>query len=104
MLALAIAWVSYGWRESPLGVAATRARPRDTIFGLDHALDIFQASLGDLVLGLCAILLFAIGTGIYVRRIQVWIDARSSGEAVAYGGADLQDQALAANINHERQS
>jgi hypothetical protein len=43
------------------------------------------------------VLLFALGTGIYVRRVQVWLDARSSGQAVAYGSADLKDQALAAN-------
>jgi hypothetical protein len=104
MLVLAIGWARYCWRESPLGATTTRVRPRDTIFGLHHALDIFQASLGDLLLGFSTILLFAIGTGIYVRRIQVWIDARSSGEAVAYGSAGLKEQALAANINHERQS
>ena len=102
MLALGILWAFYCWRQSPLRGVGPRGRPRDEILGLDQALDILTASVGDVLLGLCTLLLFAVGTGIYVRRFQVWLDARSSGEAVAYGSADLKDQALSANLPQAR--
>ena len=97
MLGLAAAWVLHCWRQNPLRRAPAGRDAQDGFVGLDHAFDVFAASLGDVLLGFCSLLLFAVGTGVYVRRFQIWIDARSSGEAVAYGSADLKDQALVAN-------
>jgi hypothetical protein len=102
MLALAFAWASFCWGENRPTVDARHVHPRD-VLAVHQVLDILTAALGDLVLGLSALALFALGTGIYVRRLQVWIDARSSGEAVAYGSADLKDQALAANVTQREE-
>ena len=44
----------------------------DDLLGRDRALDVANAGLGDILLGLVALLVFApIGTGLYVRRAQV---------------------------------
>ena len=102
MLALAVAWACYCWRESPLRLPGAGKVARGSVVGLERALNILSGSIGDLLLGFVTLLLFAIGTGIYVRRFQVWLDARSSGEAVAYGSADLKDRALAANAAPKR--
>ena len=100
MLGIAAAWLCYCWHESPLRFAGASPR-RSDVRDLEHALAIVSASLGDVVLGFCTIFILALGTGVYVRRLQTWIDARSSGEAVAYGGADLRDRALAANTDRD---
>jgi hypothetical protein len=71
---------------------------------LEAAFDSMSAAAADVLLGLCTLLIFAIGTGIYVRRVQVWLDARSAGQGVAYGSADLKDQALAANAKRAARS
>jgi hypothetical protein len=92
MFGLALGWLYYCWRETSLRYTGPKLG-----LDLDQAVDLLTRSLGDFLLGLCTVLLFALGTGIYVRRVQVWLDARSSGQAVAYGSADLKDQALAAN-------
>jgi hypothetical protein len=103
MFGLAGGWVAYCWRETSLLVRLRRPIAGDFL-GLDRALDLGSAALGDIFLGLCAVLVLAIGTGLYVRRAQVWIDARSSGEAVAYGSVDLKDSALAANADETRRA
>jgi hypothetical protein len=101
MFGLGLLWSYYCWRHSAFQPRRTSTSPGD-VLGLDRVLDVFTASLGDLLLGFCTVLLFALGTGIYVRRFQVWLDARSSGQAVAYGSADLKDQALSANLPQSR--
>jgi hypothetical protein len=98
---LAGLWVAYCWEKMSLHFQLDRPSPGDFL-GLDRVLAAGSAALGDVFLGLCAVFIFAIGTGLYVRRAQVWIDARSSGEAVAYGGANLKDSALAANADEPR--
>jgi hypothetical protein len=102
ILGSAASWVYYCWTESPLRIGGGGRGSRIGSVNLDHALAILNASMADVLLGFCSILLFAVGTGAYVRRVQTWIDARSSGDAVAYGGVDLKDQALAANTDRQR--
>jgi hypothetical protein len=104
MLALAAGWIWYCWSHSAMrAIPHHRGRGADFL-GLDRVLDMMTASLGDVALGLGTLFVFAIGTGIYVRRAQLWIDARASGEAVAYGSADLKDRALAANVDKSKRS
>jgi hypothetical protein len=101
MIVLAAAWVVYCWEHVATGGLARALSHRQNPPGLDRAFALAGAALGDILLGLCSVFLFAVGTGIYVRRAQLWIDARGSGEAVAYGGADLKDRALAANADRQ---
>jgi hypothetical protein len=96
MLALAAGWIYYCWRESLARFAGPRRGPA-VVIDLDRMLATLNATLADVLLGCCTVFLLAIGTGLYVRRLQTWIDAHTSGDAVALGGADLKDQALAAN-------
>jgi hypothetical protein len=102
VLLLAAGWIYYCWTRfsSPLRAVLERAHgPR--VF--DLVARIAEAAAGDFLLGFCTLLLFAVGTGLYVRRLQIWIDARSAGDAVAYGSAHLKDQALAANARRKVQ-
>jgi hypothetical protein len=101
MIGLALLCAYYCWLHAPSQLRRVSQRPGD-VLGLDRVMDVFAASLGDLLLGFCTLLLFGLGTGIYVRRFQVWLDARSSGQAVAYGSADLKDQAVSANLPPSR--
>jgi hypothetical protein len=96
MCVLAIAWAVYCWQASRPALMA-RGAPAGLEASLDRVLAMVHRVTSDLFVGLGTLFLFALGTGIYVRRFQVWIDARTAGEAVAYGSADLKDRAMAAN-------
>jgi hypothetical protein len=96
MCVLAVSWAHYCWQASRRVLEAAGA-PASLEASLDRFLVLVDRATSDLFLGLCTLFLFAVGTGIYVRRLQVWLDARTVGEAVAYGGADLKDRAMAAN-------
>jgi hypothetical protein len=54
---------------------------------------------GDLALGLCTWLCFAVATGVYVRKVEIWLQARAAGEAMDLAGSGLSDRALAANVD-----
>jgi hypothetical protein len=96
MCVLAVGWAVYCWQASRPALVAAGA-PGGLEASLDRVLAVVDRATSDLFVGLCTLSLFAVGTGIYVRRFQVWMDARTAGEAVAYGGADLKDRAMAAN-------
>jgi hypothetical protein len=102
MFGLAATWLYYCWSAT--------APAFDNLLGRTHgplavtrALDVLSAAATDILLGISTIFLFAFGTGLYVRRVQIWIDARSAGDAVAYGSANLKEQALAANARRKVQ-
>ncbi len=61
-----------------------------------------RASLADISFALGVLVLFAVGTGVYVRRMEIWLQARSSGQAMSFGGTSLSDAALAANATRPR--
>jgi hypothetical protein len=61
-----------------------------------------RAGLADLSCGLGVLVLFAVGTGVYVRRFDTWLNARSSGQAVEFRGQDLTTAALDANVKKQR--
>lgn len=111
-LALGCWMATFFWRHTParaLFQRATQPRKVEVTPGVTGALGrsasaraagitaTVEAGLGDAFLGAAALGLLALGTGVYVRRLEIWLQARSSGEAVAVGTTDLRDAALAAN-------
>ena len=58
-----------------------------------------NAALTDVAGGLSVLILFGVATGVYVRRFEIWLQARSSGDAMTLAGTGLSDKALAANAD-----
>jgi hypothetical protein len=52
---------------------------------------------GDAFFGVAGLVLLWTGSRPYVRRLETWLEARSSGDAMALGSNDLSAQAIAAN-------
>ena len=82
-------------RDSFPGVG--RAVTQTLTEATDRAAAAVQTSMVDVAGGVVVLLVFAIGSGIYVRRIEIWLQARSSGDAMDLAGSGLGDRALAAN-------
>lgn len=59
-------------------------------------------ALADIASGILFLILFGVATGIYVRRFEIWLQARSSGDTMSLAGTGLSDQALAANAVRPR--
>jgi hypothetical protein len=57
----------------------------------------FELGLADFLCGLVTLTTLGLGSRVYVRRLQIWLDARSSGQAMSFGGTDLSAATLAAN-------
>jgi hypothetical protein len=113
MIALAAWWGRYFWLHSPairwwqrLGAGRERGPARSTAAAMDLAVDhlerLLRVTALDLGFGLAVLLLLAIGTGVYVRRLEIWLEARTSGQAVAFGADGLEGRALAANPESRR--
>jgi len=121
MLALATWWSIYFWHHSPsrellhLHQLTTRQISRahhepGLVPKLDHLhgsqgsrfLLAARAALGDLACGGCVLLMFALCTGVYVARLDTWLNARTSGQAVAFRGHDLTAATLDANAQPQR--
>jgi hypothetical protein len=109
-------WGIYFWRHSPsrelFGLHRPTARqvarasrapevtPRLEYLNrsqIERALAAGRAGVGDLTCGIGVLTMFAIGTGVYVRRLDNWLHARTSGQAVAFRGQDLSVAAVDAN-------
>ncbi len=117
---LASWWGVFLWRHSPARDVFRLHRPRPahvvraqgrTVPGQVEALAAAQAGrvvtatkvvVADVTYGLAVLVLFAVGSGVYVRRFEIWLQARSSGEAMSFRGDDLTDAALAANAMRRR--
>jgi hypothetical protein len=56
----------------------------------------------DLLGGLSVLFLFSLGTGVYVRRFEVWLEAHQAGEAAAIRGVGLDRAALGANKDRKK--
>ena len=117
--ALLIWWSIYFWHHTPArqllerGEGAPAAHQRRAVSASDQAAGEFgrrarnavsalALAAADVAAGLVVISLFAVGTGIYVRRFEVWLQARRSGEAMTFAGTGLDDKALAANNAREQ--
>ena len=100
-------WGTYFWEHTParqvyrmhLDAGRATGQSSDLSRGFDAASAAASAAVGDVALGLVALVLLATGTWAYAWRAQVWLDARTSGQAVSLGASDLESQALAANPN-----
>lgn len=56
-----------------------------------------EAVTGDVVFAAASLALFAIGTRVYTKKLQTWLDARGAGDAASFGTQGLEDRAIAAN-------
>ncbi len=117
MLALGVWWGIFFWQESPARVVLTRPLPEEALATrgpwpgsvaaeagrLGTRLSIaVRASAADVLIGLSVLLLFGISSGVQVRRLDNWMHARSSGDAVAFRGQDLTSATIAANKKEQR--
>lgn len=93
MFGLAGAWAYHCWTFLPADLL-DRLSAAGTA---DAAGAYLEPFLNDSILGMATVLIFGLGTGVYVHRLQVWIEGRGSGQAMALRGANLNDQAIAAN-------
>jgi hypothetical protein len=89
---LAGGWIYFCWDRDPQ-IAAGLRQGKD----LEALMPLVELLVNDVLLGLGTVAIFAFGTGVYVHRAQQWIDGRGSGEAIALRGANLNEQAIAAN-------
>ena len=111
-LACGFAW--YGWSHHPIRRALhlqaqqrpVARRPNPGLPGfageLSRRLALVQAALPDALGGLGVLLLLALGTGVYARRLEVWLEAHQSGEAAAIRGVGLDRAALGANKDRKK--
>lgn len=118
MLALVGWWGWYFWQHSPARDGFENAPQRHAVHRRSvSAIDLRQgagAELGgqvartatalhavavDVAVGLTVLVLFGVATGVYVRRFEIWLQARGSGEAMSLAGTGLSDKALAANVD-----
>jgi hypothetical protein len=111
---LAFGFACYAWQHHPIRrvsraqasriPVARRTPHRVPSFAgdLSARLDLVQAVLPDLVGGLGVLLLLSLGTGIYVRRFEVWLEAHQAGEAAAIRGVGLDQAALGANKDRKK--
>jgi hypothetical protein len=96
-------WFVYFWNHTPardvytIASAAHRARAELELFSLEPAFAAARVAVGDITCGFLNLLVLSYGTRVYVRRAQIWLDARGSGDAVSFGTTDLASQALSAN-------
>ncbi len=117
MLTLAAWWAAYFWIHSPARDIFRLDRPMPEREFRDPGLVprfrnigsqsnrvgmAIRASLGDITCGATVLLLFGSASGVYVRRLDTWLGARTSGQAVAFRGQDLTAAALDANEEQQR--
>jgi hypothetical protein len=113
-LAMACWFGWYAWQNHPVrrdfqaGRVARDRGARPVMPGLAfqahlvERLVLVRAALPDVLGGMGVILLFALGTGVYVRRFEVWLEAHQAGEAAALRGVGLDRAALGANKDRKK--
>jgi hypothetical protein len=63
---------------------------------------LLRAAVPDVLGGLSVLFLFALGTGVYMRRFEVWLEAHQAGEAASIRGVGLDRAALGANKDRKK--
>jgi hypothetical protein len=112
-LGLAAGFGLYGWTRHPIRqVPGPRlhqvGRNPAGLMGpslareLNRRLALAQVVLPDLLGGLSVLALFALGTGVYARRVEVWLEAHRAGEAASIRGVGLDRAALGANKDRRK--
>jgi hypothetical protein len=112
VLTVGLWWTIYFWQHTPArgastarSAASTRA-VKEVPDAIDLPLDGVERALrlaaGDIAFGAIALVLLGVGTGAYVRRVEIWLEARTSGQAVAFGADGLEGKALLANSESRR--
>lgn len=121
MVGLLFWWSMYFWQHSPAReIFALRspttdtraARPRRPVLetnaretlrsSTEKASAAVIVALPDIASGVFFIVLFGVSSGIYVRRMEIWLQARGSGETMTLAGTGLGDKTLAANAERQR--
>ena len=69
---------------------------------LQVRLALVRSVLPDAICGLAVLALFSLGTGVYARRFEVWLEAHRAGEAAALRGLGLDQAALGANRDRKK--
>jgi len=115
-LAMAFWFGGYAWRHHPVRQAFQAGRPsrgpglrsakvgRGPFLPADFVarLLLLRAAVPDALGGLSVLVLFALGTGVHVRRFEVWLEAHQAGEAAALRGVGLDRAALGANKDRKK--
>ena len=115
-LAMACWFGWYAWQNHPVRKAfqagrisgSQGARPARGNGGLFLPADFVErfvllgAAVPDVLAGLSVLFLFGLGTGVYVRRFEVWLEAHQAGEAAALRGIGLDQAALGANKDRKK--
>lgn len=113
-LAMACGFGWYAWQNHPVRKAIQagrvaghqRGRLASPGFSLPavfaERLVLARAALPDVLGGLAVLGLFSLGTGIYARRFEVWLEAHQAGEAAAIRGVGLDRAALGANKDRKK--
>src|SRR3954469_2883149 len=89
VVGLLLWWGVYFWHHTPARMvyrrSAATARSSSAAAGplgsMDPLFAGLRAAAGDIACGLVTIALVTIGTRVYARRLQIWLEARTSGEA-----------------------
>jgi len=96
----------YGWRHHPVRhmQATASRRPGLPAFTeeLERRIRLARVVLPDLLGGLGVLGLLSLGTGVYARRLEVWLEAHRAGEAAALRGVGLDQVALGANRDRRK--
>jgi hypothetical protein len=106
-------WFSwYAWQHHPARKAFQTGRmargegaPHHGLFvpaAFTERLVLLRAALPDVMGGMAVLFLFALGTGVYLRRFEVWLEAHQAGEAAALRGVGLDRAALGANKDRKK--
>ncbi len=110
---LGVVFAGYGWWHHPVrfarapgqrrAAAAGRPSPVPDLAGaMSHGMALVKVVVPDALGGLGVLLLFTLGTGVYARRFEVWLEAHQAGEAAALRGVGLDQAALGANRDRRK--
>jgi hypothetical protein len=85
-------------RRAPKAKAPALALPEK----LRVRLALVRSVLPDAIGGLTVLALFSLGTGVYARCFEIWLEVHRAGEAAALRGLGLDQAALGANRDRKK--
>jgi hypothetical protein len=117
ILTIALWWGEYFWRHTPSRVILRESQPGrggPVTARLESPRDWRNAqtvirwgiaarlALGDIACGSGVLLLVGLSAGSYARRIDTWLDARGSGQAIGWRARQLAAATLDANTKKQQ--